>query len=78
VASQPGILASMPVTFPSIGNCNKPLVCRDTKRTESDQTDAAIWQEVRQLLEELERLEQEYRQRLQPLSQSHEQEGLDA
>jgi site-specific DNA recombinase len=43
-----------------------------------DQTDAAVWQEVYHLLEEPERLEQEYRQRLQPSSKPNEQEGLDA
>lgn len=43
-----------------------------------DQTDAAVWQEVCHLLEEPERLEQEYRQRLQPQQKPHEQEGLDA
>jgi site-specific DNA recombinase len=39
---------------------------------------ALIWWEVCQLLEEPERLEQEYRQRLQPQQQPKEQEGLDA
>jgi site-specific DNA recombinase len=48
------------------------------KELRMDQTDAAVWQEVCQLLEEPERLEQEYRQRLQPSSKPNEQEGLDA
>jgi site-specific DNA recombinase len=48
------------------------------KELRMDQTDAAVWQEVRQLLEEPERLEQEYRQRLQPPSKPNEQEGLDS
>jgi len=43
-----------------------------------DQTDAAVWREVCQLLEEPERLEQEYRQRLRPQQKPKEQEGLDA
>ena len=43
-----------------------------------DQTDAAVWQEVCGLLEDPERLEQEYRQRLQPKPQPNEHEGLDA
>jgi site-specific DNA recombinase len=43
-----------------------------------DQTDAAVWQEVCQLLKEPERLEQEYRQRLQPQQNPNEQGGLDA
>jgi hypothetical protein len=48
------------------------------KELRLDQTDAAVWREVCQLLEEPERLEQEYRQRLQPPSKPNEQEGLDA
>lgn len=48
------------------------------KELRMDQTDAAVWQEVCHLLEEPERLEQEYRQRLQPQQKPHEQEGLDA
>jgi site-specific DNA recombinase len=43
-----------------------------------DQMDMAVWREVCQLLEEPERLEQEYRQRLQPQQKPNEQEGLDA
>lgn len=43
-----------------------------------DQIDAAVWQEVCQLLQEPERLEREYRQRLQPQQTSTEQEGLEA
>jgi hypothetical protein len=42
-----------------------------------DQTDAAVWQEVCCLLEEPQRLEQEYRRRLQSPSKPNEQEGLD-
>ncbi|MFL5666567.1 MAG: hypothetical protein ACJ8BW_35250 [Ktedonobacteraceae bacterium] len=41
-----------------------------------DQTDTAIWQEVCRLLEEPERLEQEYRQRLQPQQMLNKYEGL--
>ena len=48
------------------------------KALRMDQTDAAVWQEVCSLLEEPARLEQEYRERLQPSSQPNEQEGLDA
>jgi site-specific DNA recombinase len=48
------------------------------KALRMDQTDAAVWQEVRFLLQEPECLEQEYRQRLQPPGQPNEQEGLDA
>ena len=48
------------------------------KELRMDQTDAAVWQEVCGLLEDPERLEQEYRQRLQPKSQPNEHEGLDA
>jgi site-specific DNA recombinase len=47
------------------------------KEVRMDQADAAIWQEVCQLLEEPERLEQEYRQRLQPQQQQSEHEGLE-
>jgi site-specific DNA recombinase len=48
------------------------------KELRIDQTDAAVWREVCRLLEEPERLELEYRQRLQPPSKSNEQEvGLD-
>jgi site-specific DNA recombinase len=43
-----------------------------------DQTDAAVWQEVCQLLEDPARLEQEYRQRLQPQQKPNEHEGLEA
>jgi len=42
-----------------------------------DQTDAAVWQEVCHLLEEPERLEQEYHRRLQDPQEPQEQEGLD-
>ncbi len=48
------------------------------KELRMDQTDAAVWREVCQLLEEPERLEQEYRQRLRPQQKPKEQEGLDA
>lgn len=48
------------------------------KALRMDQTDATVWQEVCHLLEEPARLEQEYRQRLQPSSKPNEQEGLDA
>jgi site-specific DNA recombinase len=41
-----------------------------------DQTDAAVWQEVCQLLEDPERLEHAYRQRLHPHPPPGEQEGL--
>jgi site-specific DNA recombinase len=47
------------------------------KELRLDQTDAAVWQEVCRLLEEPERLEQEYRQRLHP-QQPNEYEGLEA
>ncbi|MBO0782419.1 MAG: hypothetical protein J2P37_26690 [Ktedonobacteraceae bacterium] len=40
-----------------------------------DQADVAVWQEVCQLLKDPKRLEQEYRQRLQPEPQFHEHEG---
>jgi len=43
-----------------------------------DQTDAAVWQEVCQLLEVPERIEQEYRRRLRPPQKLKEQEDLDA
>lgn len=48
------------------------------KALRMDQTDAVVWQEVCSLLEEPARLEQEYRERLQPSSQPNEQEGFDA
>src|SRR6266567_5454826 len=48
------------------------------KELRMDQTDAAVWREVCQVLEEPEHLEQEYRQRLQPQQKPEEQEGLDA
>ena len=48
------------------------------KELRMDQTDAAVWQEVCHLLEEPERLEREYRQRLHPQQKPNEQEGLDA
>ena len=47
------------------------------KELRMDQADTAVWQEVCRLLEEPERLEQEYRQRLQPQEKLHEHEGLD-
>jgi site-specific DNA recombinase len=43
-----------------------------------DQTDAAVWHEVCRLLEEPQRLEQEYRQRLHPQHDPTEQRGLEA
>ncbi|GHO81833.1 DNA recombinase [Ktedonobacter sp. SOSP1-85] len=46
------------------------------KELRMDQTDALVWQEVCRLLENPERLEQEYRQRLQPQQKPNEQEGL--
>jgi site-specific DNA recombinase len=52
-------------------------LCRN-KELRMDQADAAVWQEVWRLLEEPERLEQEYRQRLQPHQQQGEHEGLEA
>ena len=52
-------------------------LCRN-KELRMDQADAAVWQEVCRLLEEPERLEQEYRQRLQPQQQPNEHEGLEA
>jgi site-specific DNA recombinase len=48
------------------------------KELRMDQADAAVWQEACLLLEHPERLEQEYRQRLQPKPQPNEHEGLDA
>jgi site-specific DNA recombinase len=48
------------------------------KEVRMDQVDAAVWQEVCQLLQEPERLEQEYRQRLLPQQTPTEQEGLEA
>jgi site-specific DNA recombinase len=42
-----------------------------------DQADAAVWQEVCRLLENPERLEHEYRQRLQPQQKPNEHEGLE-
>jgi site-specific DNA recombinase len=47
------------------------------KELRMDQTDAAVWQEVCRLLENPERLEQEYRQRLQPQQKQGEHEGLE-
>ncbi|GAC1450726.1 MAG: hypothetical protein NVSMB70_19500 [Chamaesiphon sp.] len=47
------------------------------KELRMDQTDAAVWQEVGQLLEAPERLEQEYRRRLHPAETVKEQEGLE-
>jgi site-specific DNA recombinase len=48
------------------------------KALRMDQTDAAVWQEVCHLLAEPERLEQEYRQRLQPQQKPNEHAGLEA
>jgi site-specific DNA recombinase len=48
------------------------------KELRMDQADAAVWQEVCRLLENPERLEQEYRQRLHPQRPSNEHEGLEA
>jgi site-specific DNA recombinase len=48
------------------------------KELRMDQTDAAVWQEVCRLLEEPERLEQEYRQRLLPSGKQAESDGLEA
>jgi site-specific DNA recombinase len=48
---------------------NKPL--------RMEQTDAAVWHEVCQLLAQPERLEQAYRQRLHPHQQSQAQQGLE-
>jgi site-specific DNA recombinase len=47
------------------------------KELRMDQTDAAVWQEVCRLLEEPQRLEQEYRRRLHPQQQQGEHEGLE-
>jgi site-specific DNA recombinase len=41
-----------------------------------DQADIAVWQEVCRLLENPQRLEQEYRQHLQPKPQPAEYEGI--
>jgi site-specific DNA recombinase len=46
------------------------------KELRMDQADVAVWQEICQLLEEPERLEQEYRQRLQPQQKATEHEGM--
>ena len=46
------------------------------KELRMDQADVAVWQEVCRLLENPQRLEQEYRQRLQPQQQPHEHEGM--
>ncbi len=43
-----------------------------------DRLDEAVWQEVSRLLEEPERLEQEYRRRLHPQQERSEQAGLEA
>jgi site-specific DNA recombinase len=48
------------------------------KEVRMDQADAAVWQEVCRLLEHPERLEQEYRRRLQPQQQQGEHEALEA
>ncbi len=48
------------------------------KELRMDQADAAVWQEVCHLLEDPTRLEQEYRQRLQPAQQAAETTGLTA
>ena len=42
-----------------------------------DQADAAVWQAVGRLLEDPERLEQEYRRRLLPQQERGEHEGLE-
>jgi site-specific DNA recombinase len=47
------------------------------KALRMDQTNAAVWQEVCRLLEEPERLEQEYRRRLHPQQQPNEYDGLE-
>ena len=47
------------------------------KELRMDQTDVAVWQEVCRLLEEPERLEQEYRRRLLPPQKPNEHEGLE-
>ncbi len=46
------------------------------KELRMDQADTMVWQEVCQLLEEPERLEQEYRQRLHPQQKPNEQVNL--
>ena len=48
------------------------------KELRMDQADAAVWQEVCRLLEDPERLEQEYRQRLLPSGKEAESDGLEA
>jgi site-specific DNA recombinase len=48
------------------------------KELRLDQTDAAVWQEVCRLLEDPERLEQEYRRRLLPSGKQAESDGLEA
>ena len=47
------------------------------KELRMDQADAVVWQEVSHLLEEPERLEQEYRRRLLPQEKPQEHEGLE-
>jgi site-specific DNA recombinase len=47
------------------------------KELRMDQANAAVWQEVCRLLEEPERMEQEYRRRLLPDPQTNEYEGLE-
>lgn len=47
------------------------------KELRMDQADAVVWQEVCHLLEQPERLEQEYRRRLLPQEKPHEHEGLE-
>jgi site-specific DNA recombinase len=47
------------------------------KALRMDQVDAAVWQEVCRLLEDSERLEQEYRRRLLPRQEPSEHEGLE-
>ncbi len=46
------------------------------KELRMDQADAAVWQEVCQILEDPDRLEQEYRQRLEPAHKQAEANGL--
>jgi len=48
------------------------------KELRMDQADAAVWQAVCRLLEDPERLEQEYRQRLLPSGKEAESDGLEA
>ena len=48
-----------------------------SKPLRMDQTDAAVWHEVCQLLAQPERLEQAYRQRLRPQAQSQVHQGLE-